>query len=123
MVSFSQAALEAFLADSDESAFAMLNLIRFEPNGGREQYMEYHKLAKPSLARFGVKILFGGDGLPVLTAGQTQGWDAVVCVQYPNRAAFKAMVADPDYQEAFKVGASAVADIVLQPLKAFDGPI
>ncbi len=57
---------------------------------------------------------------PVLTTGQEQGWDAAVLVQYPRRSAFKDMVGDPEYQVAFKVGAAAIADIVLQPLKHFD---
>lgn len=101
----------------------MLNLIRFESDGGRDRYLEYLAMAKPILARFGAKILFGGDGLPVLTEGQAQGWDAVVLVQYPRRSTFKEMVSDPEYQVAFKVGVSAIADIVLQPLKHIDGPV
>jgi len=121
MVSLSQPALEAFFAENDESPVVMLNLIRFEPEGGRERYLDYLGMAKPILARFGAKIVFGGDGLSVLSEGQTQGWDAVVLVQYPRRSAFKTMVADPDYQVAFKVGVSAIADIVLQPLKAIEG--
>lgn len=123
MVSFSQAALDAFLDESDDSPFAMLNLIQLDPNGGQARYAQYHRLAKPSLSRYGVKILYGGNGLPVLTAGETKGRDVVLVVQYPNRAAFKAMIADAEYQAAFKVGASAIADIILQPLKAIDGLI
>lgn len=118
MVSLSPTALDAFLTEDDGSAVVMLNLIRFEPDGGRERYLEYLRLAKPILARFGAAVLFGGDGLPVLTAGQAQGWDAVVLVRYPHRSAFKAMVSDPEYQIAFKIGVSAIADIVLQPLKS-----
>lgn len=121
MVSFSQAALDAFLGESDDSPFAMLNLIQLDPDGGRERYAQYHALAKPSLARYGARILYGGYGLPVLTQGDIHGWDVVLMVQYPNRAAFKAMIADPEYQVAFKVGASAIADIVLQPMKAVEG--
>ncbi|UAK25769.1 DUF1330 domain-containing protein [Sphingomonas nostoxanthinifaciens] len=83
--------------------------------------MAYLGMAKPILARFGAKILFGGDGLAVLTEGQSEGWDAVALVQYPRRSAFKDMVADPEYQVAFQVGVSAIADIVLQPLKHIDG--
>ncbi|MDQ7995782.1 MAG: DUF1330 domain-containing protein [Luteibacter sp.] len=120
MVSLSQPALEAFFAENDESPVVMLNLIRFEPEGGRERYLDYLGMAKPILARFGAKIVFGGDGLSVLSEGRTQGWDAVVLVQYPRRSAFQTMVADPDYQVAFKVGVSAIADIVLQPLKAIE---
>lgn len=121
MVSLSQTALEAFLAEHDESPVVMLNLIRFEPDGGRERYLAYLGMARPILARFGAGIVFAGDGLPVLTEGQAQGWDAAVLVQYPRRSAFKTMVADLEYQVAFKVGVSAIADIVLQPLKAIEG--
>lgn len=117
MVSFSPAAFEAFLTASEDSAVVMLNLIRFQPEGGRERYLEYLRMAKPILARFGAGILFGGDGLPVLTAGEAQQWDAVVLVQYPRRSVFKNMVDDPEYQAAFQVGQSAISDIVLQPLK------
>jgi uncharacterized protein (DUF1330 family) len=120
MVSLSPAALEAFFTEGDDTAVVMLNLIRFEPNGGRERYLEYLEMAKPCLDRFGAKILLCGDGLPVLTAGQAQEWDAVTLVQYPRRSAFRDMVGDPEYQIAFKVGETAIADIVLQPLKHID---
>lgn len=121
MVAFSPAAFDAFLAGDDDSAVVMLNLIRFQPDGGRDRYLEYLQMAEPILARFGAKILFRGDGLPVLTTGHAEAWDAVVLVRYPRRSAFKAMVDDPEYQIAFKVGVSAIADIVLQPLKPVDG--
>jgi uncharacterized protein (DUF1330 family) len=120
MVSFSPAAFDAFLSEDEDSAVVMLNLLRFEPDGGREKYLEYLQMAKPILARFGAKILFGGDGLPVLTTGQAQEWDAAVLVQYPRRSAFKNMIDDPEYHVAFKVGVAAIADIVLQPLKRID---
>lgn len=120
MVSLSPAAIDAFLSEDDDRAVVMLNLLRFEPDGGREKYLDYLQMAEPILARFGAKILFGGDGLPALTAGQAQGWDAAVLVQYPRRSAFKKMIEDPDYQVAFKVGIAAIADIVLQPLKPID---
>jgi hypothetical protein len=38
-------------------------------------------------------------------------------VEYPRPTAFREMVNDPEYQVAFEVGKSALADIVLQPLK------
>jgi uncharacterized protein (DUF1330 family) len=121
MVSLSPSAVDAFLNEADDGPIVMLNLIIFKPDGGRERYLRYHEMAKPILARFGARILFGGDGLPVLTEGLAGGWDAVVLVQYPNRTAFKLMVADPDYQVAFVVGTSAIADITLQPVKHIVG--
>jgi hypothetical protein len=68
MASFSPAAVDAFLGEENHSPVVMLNLIRFEPDGGRERYLEYLQMAKP-LPRFGARILFGGDGLTVLTTG------------------------------------------------------
>ncbi|WP_247748920.1 EthD domain-containing protein [Rhizobium sp. K15/93] len=65
--------------------------------------------------------MFGGDGLRVLTAGQEAGWDAVALVRYPSRSAFRAMVSDPENQAAFKIGVSAISDIVLQPLNSIGG--
>jgi uncharacterized protein (DUF1330 family) len=121
MVELSPDAVAAFLSEADDAPTVMLNLIKFDPDGGRERYLQYHQMAKPVLARYEVKIVFGGDGLPVLTAGPAAGWDAVVLVRYPNRSAFKNMVADPEYQVAFKVGASAIADMVLQPMRHMDG--
>lgn len=117
MVVLSSIALDAFLTEEDDTAVVMLNLIRFAPEGGRDRYLDYLAMAKPILSRFGAKILFGGDGLPVLTEGEAQEWDVAVLVQYPRRSTFREMVADPEYQAAFKVGISAIADIVLQPLK------
>ncbi|WP_158781447.1 DUF1330 domain-containing protein [Pantoea sp. BAV 3049] len=119
MVSLLPAAIGAFLSEEDDAGIVMLNLIRFEPDGGRERYLDYLQMAKPVLARFGAKILFGGDGLPPLTTGQE--WNAVVLVQYPSRSAFRNLSGDAEYQVAFKVGEAAIADIVLQPLKHIDG--
>gem|GEM_PF-4791709 len=61
-------------------------------------------MAKPVLARFCARILFGGDGLSVFTGGQAKQGDAAVLVHYPNRAAFNAMISDSEYPLAFKVG-------------------
>ena len=99
----------------------MLNLLRFMPDGGRERHLDYLRMAEPILARFGARILFRGDGLDVLTTGDVEGWDAVLLVQYPRRTTFKEMVEDPEYQEVFQVGKTALADIVLQPLKISPG--
>lgn len=120
MVAFSPTAFAEFLTAKDDKEVIMLNLLRFDPDGGRERHLEYLKMAEPILARFGAKILFRGNGLPILTDGETRMWDAVLLVQYPGRAAFKAMVDDAEYQNSFQVGASALADIVLQPLTMAD---
>lgn len=120
MVAFSPDTFETFLAGDDDTPVVMLNLLQFTADGGRERYSEYLRIARPILGRFGASILFGGEGLPVLTTGEARAWDAVVLVQYPRRSVFKAMINDPAYQQAFKVGQSAISDIVLQPLTPTD---
>jgi hypothetical protein len=70
--------------------------------------------------RYGAVILFGADGLPVLTRGAAEAWDAVVLVRYPNRTAFRDMIADPAYREVFRIGEAALAGIVLRPLAPCD---
>ncbi len=117
MVAFSPDVFESFLAEEDDAPVVMLNLLRFLPDGGRERHIKYLRMAEPILARFGARILFRGDGLDVLTTGDAQKWDAVLLVQYPRRTAFNEMIQDPEYQASFQVGKSALADIVLQPLK------
>lgn len=117
MVAFSPDVFADFLAGEDDTPVVMLNLIRFLPDGGHERHLEYLRMAEPILARVGARILFRGDGLDMLTTGDVQGWDAVLLVQYPRRTAFREMVEDPEYQAAFHVGKSAIADIILEPLK------
>ena len=116
MVSFVPDALAEFLSSDDQSEVVMLNLIRFKPDGGRAQYLDYLKKAQPILSRVGAKILYSGDALAVLSTGHKKDWDAVTLVCYPRRSAFKNMVEDPEYQVVFQTGAAAIADIVLQPL-------
>ncbi|MFK0335329.1 DUF1330 domain-containing protein [Rhizobium sp. NPDC090275] len=121
MVAFSPDVFARFMAEEDDAPVVMLNLLRFVPEGGRERHLEYLKMAEPILVRFGARILFRGDGLDVLTTGQVEGWDAVLLVQYPRRTAFREMVEDAEYQKAFEVGKSALADIILQPLQIAKG--
>ena len=43
MVSLSPVAIDAFLTGDDDSTVVMLNLLRFEPDGGREKYLDTYK--------------------------------------------------------------------------------
>lgn len=69
MVALSPAAFDAFLKEEDDAPVVMLNLLIFLPDGGKERHLRYLRMAEPILARFGARILFRGNGLPVLTAG------------------------------------------------------
>lgn len=107
--------LQRFLTEDDGQPVVMLNLLRFRPNGGRERYAEYLRMAGPLSARYGAEIVYAGDGTAALAAEAGQAWDAVALVRYPNRRAFAEMLKDPDYRVADPVRMSALAEAVLQP--------
>lgn len=118
MLSLIEEELNRFLLEDDGQPVVMLNLLRFQPVGGRERYSEYLTVAGPLIGRYGAEIVFVGDGLPALSAEVGQSWDAVALVRYPSRHAFVQMVGDAEYRE--KTGPmrkAALIEAVLQPIK------
>lgn len=108
--------LQAFLRSPDDGGpVVMLNLLRFREDGGRERYMEYARAFAPFAVKYGVEVVYAGDGGAPLVAEAGQAWDAVLLVKYPSRAAFLAMVADPEYLAITHLRSSALAEAVLQP--------
>ena len=105
--------LKRFLAEDAGGPVVMLNLLRFA-DGGRERYAEYARAVAPFLARVGGELVYGGDGATALVAEAGQAWDAVLLVRYPSRAAFAAMVADPEYQRITHLRTTALQEAVLQ---------
>jgi hypothetical protein len=80
--------LEAFLANGPEGPVVMLNLLRFA-DGGRERYRQYARAFRETFApRYGVEVIYAGDGAAALVAEDGQQWDAVLLVRYPSRRAF-----------------------------------
>ncbi len=106
--------LKRFLAEDPGGPVVMLNLLRFRPAGGRERYDEYARAIAPYLAKVGGELIYGGDGSTALVAEPGQSWDAVLLVRYPSRAAFLAMVADPEYQKITQLRTQALEEAVLQ---------
>ena len=111
--------LKRFLAEDPGGPVVMLNLLRFRPDGGRASYDAYARAIAPFLAKVGARVLYAGDGAtpPVAEAGQA--WEAVLLVRYPSRAAFLAMVADPDYQAITHLRSESLVEAVLQPTTAW----
>ena len=89
--------VKRFLSEDPGGPVVMLNLLRFA-DGGRERYAEYARAVAPFLRKVGGDVVYAGDGAAPLVAEAGQAWDAVLVVRYPSRAAFAAMVADPEYQ-------------------------
>lgn len=106
--------LKQFLGEDDGRPIVMLNLLRFA-EGGREKYFEYTRAVGPSLAKVGGEVVYFGQGRTALVAESGQAWDAVLLVRYPSRAAFSAMVADPEYQKIAHLRTEALVEAVLQP--------
>jgi uncharacterized protein (DUF1330 family) len=116
LISISPTDVDRFLAEDDGEPVIMLNLLSFQPDGGRDRYFEYLGMAGHVVARYGAQMVFAGDGLTALAAEPGQAWDAVVLVRYPSRRTFVDMIADPDYEAADRIRASALAEAVLQPI-------
>jgi uncharacterized protein (DUF1330 family) len=111
--------LKQFLAEDDGQPVVMLNLLRFKDDGGAAAYAEYGRAIIPHLKKVGGEVVYFGDtATPLVAPAQDTRWDAVLLVRYPNRQAFSAMVADPDYQQITQLRTQALDAAVLQPTTA-----
>ena len=109
--------LDDFLAADPDAPVVMLNLLRFN-EGGRELYLRYAREFSERFApRYGVEVVYAGDGGAALVAEDGQQWDAVLLVRYPNRRTFSQMVADAEYQQITYLRSDALEEAVLQPTR------
>ena len=115
MINWTSDDLERFLAEDPGGPVTMLNLLRFRPDGGREMYMAYAAGFAPLTDRYGLSVVYAGDGGHSLVGTDSPDWDAVVLVRYPSRQAFGEMVRDPDYHAIEHLRTGALVDSVLQP--------
>lgn len=107
--------LKRFLQEDPGGPVVMLNLLKLRGDGtGRRSYHEYARRIQPFLTDVGAEVVYVGDCSTVLVAPDTHDWDAVLLVRYPSRAAFSAMVANPEYQSITGLRTDALTDAVLQ---------
>lgn len=107
--------LAAFVAARPDEPVVMLNLLRFV-DGGRELYRQYAKKFGEVIApRYGITVVYAGNGEAALVAEKGQQWDAVLLVRYPDRRTFGQMIADPEYQQITHLRTEALSEAVLQP--------
>ncbi len=107
--------LKRFLEAGPDEPVVMLNLLRFQADGGRERYARYAREIVPFLDRVGAEVVYLGDTSTALVAPDAHDWDAVLLVRYPSRRAFSEMVADPEYQRITGLRTAALSEAVLQP--------
>ena len=87
--------MQEFLALPD-GPIVMVNLLKFKPNGGAEEYGKYGEKVGPILDSIGARILFTGDArVCMIGAGD---WDTVALVEYPDKMALVQMSRSEAYQ-------------------------
>jgi hypothetical protein len=74
MISFTGADVDRSLAEDNGEPVVMLELLRFRPDGGREQYFEYLSTAQPT-----VRALRRGDHLRRRWRDAAGGRGANIC--------------------------------------------
>ncbi|MBX7496242.1 DUF1330 domain-containing protein [Qipengyuania sp. 6B39] len=134
----SRANFEAFKALPRDEPIHMLNLLLYReeaayPEGhehagkgwsGRRAYQEYGKTSGPIFQRVGGSIVWRGAFQTMVTGPDDKRWHDGFVAQYPNSAAFFAMIKDPDYQLAVVNRTAALVDsrlICFKPGEAGEG--
>ena len=101
----------ALAENPNEKPFVMLNLLKFNKEGGRESYFKYIKGTGPFLEAVGGKVLYFGKPKELLQGSEE--WDLLMLVQYPSRKAFLEMANNPDYLKVHEFRADGVERTVL----------
>lgn len=83
-------------AEPTRGPIAMLNLLKFKPDGGRERYGEYAAAAFPLVQKIGGRVLYAGDCGELVIGTET--WDLMIVVEYPSAGAFVGMIQSDEYQ-------------------------
>jgi len=104
----------------DAGPVVMVNLVRFRETSldgggsGWDAYVRYSRLFMPLLRACGGTILWSGDAEGLAYGALLgPGWDYIVLVRYPSRAAFLGTVTSPEYMEANVHRENGVEDHVI----------
>lgn len=104
------------LAESQlDGPVVMLNLLRYpERAEGKERdasYRRYGRNVQQRLEAVGARVLWQGrvDSV-VIGDDEADGWDEVILVEYPSRAAFLEMTGSSQYKEVAKDRTAGLAD-------------
>lgn len=85
----------------------MVNLLKFRARAadgegtGWDAYRRYSEKVAPLIKARGGAILWAGEAHGAALGPAAEGdWDYVALVRYPDKAAFRAMIASPEYAAA-----------------------
>src|SRR3954467_5023872 len=115
MIDFTEEQLDRYLEEDPGGPVAMLNLLRFKPEGGEERYFEYAAAIAEVGERAGLRRVYIGRGAGALVAGGGQEGDMVAISQHPSRQGFADMIRSPEYQAAKHLRTEALVEAALQP--------
>jgi len=104
------------MAQDYKGPIIMINLLKFEKEGGRESYVRYSEGLQESFQRIGGEVIEGGD--TIMTVIGNEVWDEVLVVRYPSIDAFIEMQRDEGYQAVVPHRTEAIEDSRLIAVKA-----
>ena len=84
----------------DDGPVVMLNLLKFKPGGGAQEYGKYGGSVVQMVEARGGKVLWMGRVDQTLIGPVDATWDAVALVQYPSRKDFIEMTTSKEYDSA-----------------------
>ena len=121
--------IRAFRSRIDpETPVTMLNLLRYRdmadysehpdeaPCSGAEAYARYSARAGECVEAHGGRLLFSGKPREPIIGPETERWDAVLLVRYPNARAFFEMTNSERYKAIAHHRTAALEDSRLIPI-------
>ena len=111
----------------DAKPVVMVNLMRFREHAdyadgvectGKQAYRTYSKHTLPLVKGVGGEVVYFGDVKGVLIAPESEQWDQVLLVKYPNFSAFVSMIKSDAYGKIVHHRTAALSDsrlIATQP--------
>src|ERR1700693_5369876 len=97
--------LADLIASTEEGPLVMLNLLRFKERAdgvdegisGAEAYARYSAATEPFLRAVGGRLRAALQAQETVIGPEGREWDLVLLVEYPSRAKFTEMAANPEY--------------------------
>ena len=121
------AQFEQVIADSvtNTGPIRMINLLKFREHAdygdlpdpaqsgtssGADAYARYGEVAMAEVQKVGGSQFYAGIADMVVIGPESESWDLVAIVEYPNRAAFLEMMSKPSYQACVFHRTAGLAD-------------
>ena len=110
--------LAEIVSSTDDGPVFMLNLLRFkeladgidEGVSGAEAYARYSAATEPFLHAVGGRLKVAIQPQQTVIGPAESEWDLILLVEYPSRAKFMEMAANPEYMKIHAHREAALAD-------------